>query len=276
MMDTYTSYEKFLLSRGHSVIHSDELWYNVRPYIYQTANYSLTNPPDSSKVYKKNLALACRWFEHCKREDADIVLYISTPPYNLEKLTKKSRNQTKRGLENFSITTIKPENHFFSILQDIYVDNLTRLNLLRNVNHRRKAWQSWWETLKSVDDLTIWAAQQNDSIEAFVVTVKKGNGVEIVLERSSTKSLSQYPNNALIYFLTKEFVANDKEFVSYGLEGFFQKPNSVSLSHFKQGMGYEPVFLRERYSITPLLSWLFSERDIYNLAQRLRKGVISK
>ena len=277
MIENNISYEKFLQSRGHRVIHSDELWYNVRPFIYQTANYFVAKPTKSELVYRNFPAIACRWFEQSKSvEEADTILYLCKPPYNLEMLSKKARNQTKRGLENFLISSIKPEDRYFSILEDIYIDNLSRLRLLRNDKNRRKAWKNWWKTIKDVRDLELWVAEHNNVIGAFVITTKKGGGVEIVLERSSSVSLPFYPNNALIYSLTKTSFENGAEYVSYGLEQFVQKKNSVTLSHFKLGMGYTPNYLKERYSLNPLFSWLFPEKFFNQLVNLYKRGIHSQ
>ena len=94
-----------------------------------------------------------------------------------------------------------------------------------------------------------------------------------MLERSSTVSLPLYPNNALVYTATKASFEEGAEFVSYGLDNFSRKDNSTALAHFKQGMGYSQIKLKERYSLHPFLGWPFSEKFIRKLVNIYRGNV---
>ena len=139
MNDQLKYFESFLVSRGTHVIHSDELWYEVRPFIFQTANYFNKGHIDPSIVYRNYLSIACRWFEQTNEIEADITLNICKPPYDLSSLSKKARNQTRRGLENFLINIVPPDNNNFSDLQRIYLDNLSRLKFtLRMIISEKK------------------------------------------------------------------------------------------------------------------------------------------
>jgi hypothetical protein len=264
-------YGEYLCSRGYNVISSDVTWYNVRPFLYQSAQYLNAIPENPDWVFRKSHSFACRWFDDNGTTGQKFLLYLCNPPYGLEKLSKKARNQTRRGLENFQIIRSLPNEINFSEFHDVYIENISRLKLIRSSSKREQAWKSWWKTICEIDGIKLWGAWKEDKLAAFLVTIPKGEGIEIVLERSKTDYLNLYPNNALIYVVTKTLLEDGFHWISFGLENYWLGSKNDTLTHFKLGMGYHPYTVRERYTINPYLSWLIAEDQVHTFIKYIRR-----
>ena len=94
-------------------------------------------------------------------------------------------------------------------------------------------------------------------LAAFLVGAHVDGYYYILHQASRTADLKNYPNNALIYQVTK-FKMNDPEIqvVSYGLDSV---EDTMGLRTFKQGMGYYLRPINQKILINPLGKWLKSK-----------------
>jgi hypothetical protein len=95
-----------------------------------------------------------------------------------------------------------------------------------------------------------WGAVVDDTLAAFLVTVRFDDCVEFLLARSRNDCLEAYPNNALIYTVAHEMlVRRGLRQVTFGLESL----ESVRpLDEFKFGMGFRAAPMRQRIVFHPL------------------------
>lgn len=266
----FGNYLNYLSLHGHKTIDSPALWFDSRPFIFQAGNTQRDLLVSPQEVFDSYPALLCRWFEPANENVFDITELIATPPYDLNSLSKKSRNQTRRGLENFQIKRVSITSANLGQMETIYFDNLDRLGLLRSETARSKKWSSWRAVFEKGKSLQVWGAFKNGQQTAFLALLPKFDGMEIILHRSLGNSLNEYPNNALVFETLLNLFDQNVPWISYGLAPFW-KAKKNPLHHFKLGMGFKEVYLRERFAINPKLAWLVKERTIQNLVYFFRK-----
>jgi hypothetical protein len=266
-----TIYQEFLSAKGHkTLIDGDQLWFNVRPFIYQAVRVQ-KQKPNTDRLFKEKISLACRWLE--PENNTEFVKglltkeFIIYPPYDFDSMTKKSRNQTRRGMERFEIKQVKEYKSEITQLELIYKNNLTRLRIGRTNLSRARLWRKWLQVFNNVKEIEIWGAYNNSKLASFLVLVPKYDGFEIVLHRSHTDYLPVYPNNPLLFTVVATKFSLGAAWISYGLQkwGLYQ---GDGLDHFKLGMGFQEKIYLNHYLPNPYLSHLIPG-SIFNSAIRI-------
>jgi hypothetical protein len=272
--DNFSNYISFLKLKTHKYIISDDLWYDVRPFIFQPVRILSPISNDLLKFYGvKNKVFALRWFELNQKTTSPIYWWVASGPYNFSSLSKKARNQTRRGLENFRIEKTKPERNHEPIFKEIYFENLDRLNLIKSNKKKEKLWAAWWQIILNFDGSHIWSAWYENELAAYLVVIYFGEMAEIVLHRSKSNLLPYYPNNALLFTVVIDLIAYGYTCISYGLENYWPQKGK-NLSHFKENMGFTKIILDEHYYINPKISWLINEskfKKILKIIRNLKK-----
>lgn len=274
--DFSEQYCDFLELNGHRVIRTpSSFWIDVRPWIFQTAppfNFDQIHTDEVDEVFKMRNVLVCRWFSaKCDSLQADAggdgpILYAAHPPYDLSKLDQKARNQTRRGLERVEIRRVDLDEKTERLAYSVYSDNVKRLGLLKAEKHIKNRWQAWVNTIRKAGCVEFWCAWQQRSLAAFTVAVRTAQGTELVLLRSSYSALSLYPNNALVYTVTKDALERGSQLVSFGLSAF--SGDKEGLHRFKINMGFKAFPLYEHHQWHP---WMRPLVPLLN-PQRLRNA----
>ena len=88
-----------------------------------------------------------------------------------------------------------------------------------------------------------------DRLAAFLIAVTVGDCVYLPVLKSASAHLSEYPNNAVVYTLTRDALDRPgvKE-VSWGLESLL--PSLAGLERFKDGMGFRRRPIGQRIEMT--------------------------
>jgi hypothetical protein len=105
--------------------------------------------------------------------------------------------------------------------------------------------------IREARGIEFWTAWSDGKMVAFVVTVDTPWGCEFVLTRSVHMALKLYPNNALIYTVTKRALERGAELVSLGLSSYAGETRG--LHNFKVNMGYEAISLAENQAWHPIV-----------------------
>lgn len=256
-------YRKFLRAKGHKTFtDNDQLWFNVRPFIYQAIQYRELRP-NTDRLFRDNPALACRWLEPVNGTElltGDLTKeFLVHPPYNLDSLDKKSRNQTRRGLERFVIKQIADHLSEIQQLEMVYFDNLERLKIGRTKQDRVRLWNKWVQVIRQVNEIEIWGAYRNFKLVSFLILIPKFDGFEFILHRSHSDFLPDYPNNPLVYSVVETKFLTGAPWISFGLQKW--GPNKgESLDNFKTGMGFKEKLYSNHYLLNPLISRIIPER----------------
>jgi hypothetical protein len=250
-------YYKFLSAKGHKTFYdNDLLWFNVRPFIYQAIQRQKLKP-NTDRLFREKFALACRWLEPVNSTElitGDLSKeFIVYPPYSFNSLDKKSRNQTRRGLERFVIKQITDYMSEIRQLELIYLDNLKRLKIGRTKQYRFRLWNKWLQVFKNVKEIEIWGAFNNSKLASFLILVPKFDGIEIILHRSHSDFLPVYPNNPLVYSVVEAKFLQGAPWISFGLQKWGLDKGD-GLNRFKLGMGFKERLYSNHYLLNPLVS----------------------
>jgi hypothetical protein len=252
-------YANFLALMGHRVVETrSTLWIDVRMRIFQPAppfHLSYIDKDEVRAVFKQTNAITCRWFardtDSNDGEFAGPTLYIAHGSYDVARLPHSARHQTRRGLERVEVHRQEFTQTVEPLAFVVYSDTVKRLGLFETDAQMLRKWTMWVKAIREAEGVDFWAGWHEGEMVAFAVTVDTPWGKEFVLTRSLQKALGSYPNNALIYTITKDALDRGAPLVSLGLSAYGgEKPG---LRHFKMNMGYEAVRLEENQLWHPLV-----------------------
>ncbi|MFN8643957.1 MAG: hypothetical protein U0802_20740 [Candidatus Binatia bacterium] len=124
--------------------------------------------------------------------------------YALEKLSANTRSKVRRGLRRCTVRRVA--------MADVAAHGRVadRDTLLRQGRSWRwseePAWTQYWQAAATTPGIEAWGAFVDDTLAAFLVTVRFEDCVEFLLARSRSDARDAYPNNALIYTVTQELL----------------------------------------------------------------------
>jgi len=234
----------FFESRKHRVVKTASCWwYNEyhQDRIYQSFPIHRLIDPGQEEIAElfRNArgALGVRFIGPVKSRGQQSSIWVCRKPYDLSVLSAKSRNQTRRGLENCQVRKMSWK-ELETIASEAHADTMKRHQL----NGERSL--GFGSYLKECPAYEAWGAFVGDDLAAFMVTLWVEDWVHILIQRSVSSHLKSRPNNALVFCVAKELLSRPGvSAISYGLE-----PLTVleSLEDFKLGMGFvkEPVSQR--------------------------------
>ena len=107
----------------------------------------------------------------------------------------------------------------------------------------------------------MWCAYKKEELVAFSLLVFTPWGPEIAMQRLNITHSKLYPNNALVYELSKSVFQRGAKSLSFGLNKF-GATNSSGLDHFKENMNFKYVGIKEFYIWNPWINPIFK---IFNI-----------
>jgi hypothetical protein len=277
-----STYCEYLRLQGHRVVQTDHsVWLDIRPRVFQPA------PPfrmesalarEAPEALRLGGGLLCRWFTAGSpvalqnRYVAHTSVYVLRPPYDLDRIQSKARNQTRRGMERVQVRQERFDDTIAAQAFPVYADNVQRLGLFRSGDQMRQRWARWSAALSNGHCTEFWGAWDRERLVAFSAVVFSPWGVEIVCQRSLANALKLYPNNALVFRIASSVFERGATVLSYGLGEF--ATGQGGLDHFKIGMAFEEVRLQDHICWHPafrLFAPLLTPQLIHALARCLRR-----
>jgi len=249
-------FAEFWHMQGHQVIETKScFWYNPQPLVFMSVPYHRTFTPSRRELRRVLLggpAAAAR-FHHPAGTDGGLFI-CSNREYDLPKLHKKARNETRRGLENCSIEQVEfryLSEHGFSLVEDTLQ---RQQRSQRAMTHRQ--WLGTCSAAGRIAGFEAWSAFVQGSLAAFMVTAFVEDYFSILQQYSANDFLAYHPNNALAFAVTKlKLSSGGVACVSYGLKSLEPTPG---IDHFKMGMGFQLKPFGESVAFNPLLTPLLS------------------
>lgn len=264
-------FAEFFARQGYRILKTESSsWYEIHPFCWQSIPYHKAIEPTAEEIksiFFKNTGLLIRFFSQDYHNALTGSIWIcDRGNYDFVSLETKSRNQTRRGLE---------KNHIKPVSFDLLVKEGWRL--IKDTAQRQgrnpdfanpNEWVRYCNAAGSIPDFDAWGAFLQERLISFLVGAEIDNYYYILQQASETSYLSNYPNNALIYTVTKVKLAEPSlSMVSYGLDSV---EDTSGLRKFKQGMGFYPKDLNQRILINPLFRWL-KDRKINSALKYLLK-----
>lgn len=235
-------YANFLEKMGHNIVFiNNTYWFDAHPKVYLSFPFHHTIDPDTinfSKVFSKGGVVA-RFSCPIGKGRLSYRISIADPNYNLSSLNGKSRNQTRRGIENCVVRELTNHEILEYALQ-LNTETLQRQG--RNLSVKEQSyWNRYYKEILEVEGATIWGAFVQNELAAFLISVRMNHCENILIVRSKTSLLKFYPNNALIYTFIFKTMSSSEEVneVSIGFESI--QSDKDSLDRFKLGMGFKKI-----------------------------------
>lgn len=168
--------------------------------------------------------------------------------YSLEGLSANARSKVRRGLRRCEVGPVS----FADIAaRGLGADRDTLARQGRGVRLDGPAWERFWQEAAATPGMEGWGAYVGGEMAAFLVSVQLDDCVELLLARSRSDLLDAYPNNALVFEVTRRMLTErGARQVTFGLESL--EPVGP-LDQFKFGMGFRAAPLRQRVVFHPLV-----------------------
>lgn len=247
------SYTKFMELCGHRVIETESgWWYSYLPQFYMGIPLHRPRPVslEEIKFLHQHISRLGLVFACVNRPNAQAQLILcKDKPYDFPSLSTKARNQTRRGLERCQVEQIS----FERLAREGLAINQSALERQRRRGRSFYADPQLWERMikawGSFEDIAAWGAFVGGNLAAYVVTMVVDNYCLISNFMSHSSYLSHYPNNALIFMVTKNMLAQPEiDGATLGLES-----TDPHLVHFKESMGFKRHPLKLRVEPNPVL-----------------------
>ena len=262
---------ELFIRQGYRIFKSESCyWYNVQPGFYFNIPYHRLISPSKEELNRILRGIPCiaiRYFTpiDCVGKSSYMIV-CSDKNYDITSVDAKyARRQTRRGLENFQIRQIDFKelvNH-----NSINIDTLIRQGRMRRI-WTEKRWKLYCLSADGLSGLEAWGAFYENNLSAFIVAYQMDDYFEILHHSSATKYLQLYPNNALVYFLTKlKLTSKEVNHVSYGPESL-DAPES--LETFKFRMGFQKLPMKQVIVFHPFIR-PFIKGSTLSLIQRISR-----
>jgi hypothetical protein len=249
-------YAEFLRALGHRVVHTrSSYWYDAgRFFLLSAPPHRLYDLPEEEirAALRRAPCFGLRFaapIEGLGKLSYQIVCDNSV--YSLEALSTNVRSKVRRGLKRCEVGPV-PFSTLASAGRRAHEDTVMRQGREGVLSGR--AWDRFWTAAAASPGFEGWGAWVDDRLAAFLVSVTFDDGVDFLLTRSCNAELSAYPNNALIFHVSREMlVQRGAPQITFGLESL--EPVGP-LDQFKVSMGFHRRPLRQRVVFHPLVSAL--------------------
>ena len=249
------AYLEFQARQGHRIVETESCyWYNAQPGFYFYFPYHRLITPNDEELKRLLWGEPCvgiRYFtplDHIGKESYMIV--CTDKNYDFASLDAHSaRRETRKGLETFEIRQME-----FKELATLG-SNLDHDTLVRQgravLGQEEKKWRLYCSSTAGLEGFEAWGAFSNNNLAAFMVTYQMEDHFTILHQGSATRYLPLYPNNALVYFVTKLKLASPNvNTVYYGPQSL-DAPES--LDKFKFRMGFQKKPMKQTIIFNPLI-----------------------
>ena len=256
-MDAF-QFAEFWKQQGYRVIQTESChWFNLQPFSFISIPYHRVVMPsrrELAKVLISGPAVMARFPAFPNSQPGTGGIYVcGERNYDLGSLEKKARNQTRRGLERCKVEQME----FRDLAKrgyELNVDTLLRQRRKEAVASER-GWRRYCSAAGEIPDFEAWGAFVQGRLASFMVTALVDEYLTILQHSSSTMSLRDYPNNALVFTVTRlKLRTRGVGYVSYGLRGLTE---TVGLEQFKRKMGFDLKYRDDCVVLNPLCKpWL--------------------
>lgn len=264
------NFGEFLSRQGHRVIKTESCyWYDAQPgFFFYFPYHRLITPgkEEFKRLFLKGFCLGMRFFTPTNSYGKESYLIkCSHKDYDITSVDAKyARRQTRRGLEQFEIKKLDFNSLASQGIPAVY-DTMSRQGRDPGI-WNKKRWHQYCSAAEGLDGFEAWGAFQDDQLAAFILGFQMEDHFTILHHSSVTEYLRLYPNNALVFYLTK------LKLQTAGVNHVFYGPESLdapsSLDQFKFRMGFEKIFIKQRIVFSPVLK-PFVNRISYKLVQTI-------
>jgi hypothetical protein len=258
--------------QGYKVIRTQSCyWYNVMPGFYFNIPYHRLITPSKDELDRllwETPSFGVRYFTpmDCYGKSSYMIV-CSDKNYDLNCVDAKyARRQTRRGLEHFQVRQVDFEE--LASHNHNNTDTLIRQGRQPHVWTEKK-WRLFCSSTVNTKDIEAWGAFRDNDLGAFLVAYQIDDYFYILHQSSATKYLTMYPNNALVYSVTKlKLASSNINHISYGPQSL-DAPGS--LETFKFRMGFQKLLMKQAISFHKFIR-PFINNTSYNLIHSIAQS----
>lgn len=262
----------FYRLQGYKVIQTEScFWYEGSRFFYQSIPYHWVITPSGEelrKVFFSGIAVGLRYVTDVSSVGKESYIWVQdNRNYDFPSLEQKARNQTRRGLEKCRVERIDfdyLERHGFPLVRD---------TLTRQGRNPRTIGERNWELLcrvSKLSDFEAWGAFANNKLAGFLIAGLVDRCFYILHQYSATNSLRSYPNNALIFAVTKNKLCDSTiGYISYGIQSL-DVEHTKGLDKFKSCMGFKKRPVKQSIRFNPIVKPIFG-RITHQLVNGIHK-----
>lgn len=249
-------YAQFLLELGHTVRQDAGLWwFNAHPHIYMPFPFdTLVNPKsiDKAAILGRD-GWAARFPTTPELGRPSYRIACDNQNYDLSSLRSKTRNQTRRGLENCECRRIGWEELIAHGVK-LNIDTLVRQG--RTVDSDIQTyWKTYFSAAAQAEGAEAWGAFHEGELAAYLIAFIMNEKSHVLIVRSNSEKLKFYPNNAMLFsYLYNALTERGLTEVSIGLESI--QTGMDGLDKFKEGMGFRKIPMGQRIILKSMLKLL--------------------
>jgi hypothetical protein len=253
-------FAQFFARQGYGTLKTESArWYKIHPWCWQSIPYHKVAEPSAAEIRRlffRHSSLLIRFFSHSRQGTLPGHMWVcDCREYDFAALATKTRNQVRRGLEKHELERLD-----FAFLAQAGWELIrdTAGRQARNADFAdQPEWRRYCAAAAGIQDFEAWGAYRQGRLAAFLVGACVDDYYYILHQASRTADLKNYPNNALIYLVTKLKMSDPEIQVgSYGLDSIEDTPG---LKNFKQRMGFYRRPLNQKILINPMGKWLKSK-----------------
>jgi hypothetical protein len=247
-------FAEFLARQGHHIVKTQSCyWYNAQPGFYFYFPYHRLICPSEEelrRIIPGERCIGMRFFMPMDGIGANSYMIVcSNKNYDLPALESKSRNQTRRGLENLEIKQISIKD-LIKLGNTLNIDTVKRQGRNPGIWSDHK-WRQYCSAMEGLDGFEAWGAFAEGKLASFIIGFQMEDHFTFLHQSSATEYLRLYPNNALAFTVTKHKLAlPEVNTVSYGPQSL-DAPES--LDTFKFNLGYQKRPMKQRIIFNPLV-----------------------
>ena len=260
---------QFLRLQGRRVHETNQNWwynaYGQNRIYYAFPPHRLVTPTEAeiaSVFAAAPSAIAVRYLSPLEGTGRQSFNWVCRAPYDLEIFSSSERNKLRKGLKSCEIRRIT-----FAELNELGKqandDTLDRLGI-------ESGTLSYGRKMEENPTYECWGAFVENQLAAFLIAQRIEDWFHVQMQRSANEYLKFQSNKALIFSVTRDFLARPGvTTVCYGWEPLYPME---SLEKFKLSVGYIKEPVRQRTVFAPRYRWLlnsFTCRVIARAADKL-------
>jgi hypothetical protein len=253
---TLRQYCEILESQGRLCFLSpdgNEAWVMGQAHVCSRTPNESTEPPDKSvlrlALRQRGVWIATFLLVPSSEFPANCFGYVCRDQlYTVEGLEGHVRRDIRRGLRSFEVRrTTAEEIAEYGYQAQVDTDTRHGYTSLAPEEFRKSVFIGG-----HMPYLESWGAWKDGKLAAFIQLLKIDNWVRIGAGASVSSYLSDCPNNALLYQVTRQMLSVERRaYVSYGLSALRVGTNELAMHRYKTRMGYEPIPLCRRFCCAP-------------------------
>ncbi len=264
---------------GKRIVKTKNCWWEEARrfgYIAAPSGLPIRVPPrDIRYMFWTGRAMAVRVFSS-QPEEGDPTFYHACVDhnYNLSSLKSEARRKVLRGLENCQVRKLDKSDLSILLEEGLKINQsaLTRQKRVgQDVFRDAEKWGRLLEAYKSMSEVRIYGAFFQNQLCAYLVIFQFGSKALYLHSLSATEFLRYYPNNALLFYATKDIMQNQSIDEFYvGLESL---SSQNSLNEFTVNLGFQRFPIFQQLLLHPLLKPLttrLAQSFVHESAIRLK------